>query len=182
MTLSREVINPHLPRDIDRIKREGYATSKISLGRVVVRTDHETIVECDGTITGGGAANDEAHMMGAAEFVWIDAANRFDVPVVQKDGTEVYQHTTLPAGAGLVVDLHISTLFENGSYTPADGDLLIKSRSTAGKVEAVSVSTFESIVSGNGSIEYTHVNKGLFLGTVEGAGEDSGFCRVTLGR
>jgi len=193
MTLSRDVINPRHPRNISDLKAEGYTSSKIPMGHLAVRTGPRAIEECNPTEQNGQRNSNPLyqphsgnnHLTASAEAVWIDP-DRFDAEKIDRNGNKVYQLTTLPYS--FIADLDESTLFEQNGKSPAKGDLLIKSLFTAGRVQAVTRTQLNAVLTnssasfGGQTYEFQNFNvqdvQGLRVGTVVGSGDDSGMVRV----
>lgn len=185
MTISRDVIDPVRPRDINRLKAEGRVLNRnsVELGDVVVRNGPQRIQTCDARVSGGGTPSSKQDLLAPAELVWVDPQNRFDVPVVREDGVEVYQLTTLSLNC--IAEVKIDEVFENTSYKPTRGDYVFKSTDNnsdaPGKLQIVDPSEAATIISSLAGTddEAPMYFDGLKVGRVEGAGEEGpGYARV----
>ncbi|MFB6373607.1 MAG: hypothetical protein ABEN55_10930 [Bradymonadaceae bacterium] len=146
----------------------------------MVRKSAERVDVCNARIN-SGTPRDEKDLFSPVELVWIDPT-RFDVPVVQDDGSTLYQLTTI--AFDFVADVKIDEVFENTSYTPTQGDLVTKSTDdnadAPGKMQIKTPTQLASAVS---SLAGTDDEAPLYfdalkVGRVIGSGEKSGFVRV----
>lgn len=177
---SKERIRPINPKDVSNLIREAEATSQFEPGTLVRRSagsNNDLIEKVDTTALGSNTDDVEA----AAEVVWTDMTTRFDAqsrPEYDKDaspGSRVnsfYKATTVPLD--FLADVETANVFDSGS-SPSAGDLVIKSRNTAGLLE--SVADAETLVAGDADVSAEMV-PGLKVGVVHGSGQISGFVRV----
>lgn len=170
MSKSRDLINPKFPRNISDLIREGNAASRLARAKVVVFDDDRNIVECDTT----DVANTKDHVYAPAAFVWVDGINRDDIEVIQEDGSVEYQHTVL-AGSFLAEVKDDDTIFDGGA--PQKNDVIIKSQTTAGKLEALSPAEVDAAINTAG--DYTSEEfEGLKVGVCEGAAPTTGMVMI----
>ena len=178
---SKERIRPVNPKDVSNLIREAKSTTQFEPGTLVRRTpgtDSDLIEEIDCSNLGG----DFSDVSAAAEMVWTDMTTRFDaLQRPEYDHTaspgsrlgDYYKATTLPHD--FLADVEIANVFDGNSQSPSGGDVVIKSTSEAGKLEAVSdVSGF---IGGNGDVDAVDF-PGLKVGVVQADSDESGFVRV----
>lgn len=198
MTLSRDIINPKFPRNISDLKFEGHADVKIPMGRLAVREGERKIVQCDPFYevsadtwaprsAHGTPAEQNEHISASVEPVWVDSETRFDVPYINMAGNQKYQITTL--AGNVVADVKESDVFEQAAKSPSEGDTIIKSIFTPGKIQAVSRSQLNGILTNQNGVnfdgtpmDFQNFNPsdaiGMRVGTVLGDGAGAGMVRV----
>lgn len=169
MPLSKDTVRPVWPKDLSSIVSEGTAnhTPRSSVaflpGTVVVRDASNELVACD--------AN--THIHEPVEVVWTDGTTRFDVDVVESDGSEKTRYTTLVGP--FIADLNVS-LFD---APPAVGEVVVKSAATAGNLASVNDAGLQLLLDsgGDGGAQASQ-GHGLVIGKILSVSGDFVRCKI----
>lgn len=165
MGKSKDIIRPHLPRDMSNQKIDGEASEGLTPGVLVVRGTDRALEKCDTTNING----DPSHVHTPVEMIWTDGTSRNDDEFRKMDGSLVYLHTALQGQ--FTADV-AKSVFEGDA--PSPGDVIIKSLNNVGEFSAQTPADVEALTESATQID------GLTIGKVISAGEESGFVRCSF--
>lgn len=169
MPLSKDTVRPVWPKDLSSIVSEGTAnhaprsTSAFLPGTVVVRDASNELVACDAA----------THIYEPVEVVWTDGTTRFDVDVVESDGSEKTRYTTLVGP--FIADLNVS-LFD---APPAVGEVIVKS-AAAGNLASVNDAGLQALLDSGGPDQGDQASQGhgLVIGKILSVSGDFVRCKI----
>ncbi len=170
--LSSPILNVVAPRNASDLTRTVQAANapRLATGTLVSREATGLVTPVDCT----DLATSRLDVDKPCQIVWTDGITREDVVVHQLDGTKVNNYEVFE-GCTFTADVLTTSFFSAGA-APADGDVVIKSLSEAGKADALTRAELQTAITGAAELN-AEDDHGLIIGSVV-LGAPSGFTRV----